>query len=122
MSNKPNPSNVKTAGFSDADPLAETGERLEIVRKRLADDIQNKKMEFERFKEETLWRLNALSDRTIDIAREKEKDVEERLAQDREESDSEFGVWKTRLQKRLDDEEFLDALAKDAFDRLLFTE
>ena len=84
--------------------------------------MQSKKIEFERFKEETLWRLNALSDRTIDIAREKEKDVEERLARDREESDSEFALWKTRLHERLGDEGFLDALAKDAFDRLLFTE
>jgi hypothetical protein len=106
-------------GVPLSDPLAETEERLKVVRKRLADDMKGKEREFERFKEETLWRLNALSDRTIDIARMKDKNVEECLAQDRGEMDSEFAAWKTHLQERLSDEGFIDVWAKDAFDRLL---
>ncbi|MDR2178715.1 MAG: hypothetical protein LBP21_00275 [Synergistaceae bacterium] len=101
------------------DTLLETGDKLENVRRRLAEDMEGKKIEFERFKEETLWRLNAMSDRTIEIARMEEKDVEERLAQDREEAEAAFADWKTRLRERLWDEKFLDVLAKDAFDGLL---
>jgi hypothetical protein len=101
------------------DPLAETWEKLEIVRRKLADDMKGKKTEFERFKEETLWRLNALSDRTIEIARMEEKDTEERLELDREEADSEFAEWKERLCERVHGEKFLDALAENAFEHLL---
>ncbi|MDR1376108.1 MAG: hypothetical protein LBJ22_01240 [Synergistaceae bacterium] len=102
-----------------SDPLAETWEKLEVVRRRLADDMKDKETEFERFKEETLWRLNALSDRTIETARMEENDTEERLARNREKADAEFAEWKAHLDERSHDEKLLDALAENAFEGLL---
>jgi hypothetical protein len=123
MSDKANPwnsnSNSNSNANSNLDPLVEAGEMLEAARRRLTDDMNGKRIEFERFKEETLWRLNALSDRTIDIAREKEKDVEERLVRRRKEADLEFDAWKARIHQRLNDEALLDVWAEDAVDRLL---
>ncbi|MDR1621190.1 MAG: hypothetical protein LBS00_02320 [Synergistaceae bacterium] len=107
------------AGAAFSDPLVETRGKLEAVRKQLAYDMEDKKNELERFKEETLWRLNAMSDRTIELARMKEKDVEECLARDREKLEAELAAWKELLYERLHDEKFLDVLVKDAFDRLL---
>ncbi|MDR1979736.1 MAG: hypothetical protein LBQ42_13455 [Synergistaceae bacterium] len=101
-----------------SDPLVETREKLEALRSQLADDMESKKVEFERFKEETLWRLNAMSDRTIEIVRMEAKNVEDRLARDRERLETELAAWKKNLYQRLHDEKFLDVLAKDAFDHL----
>jgi hypothetical protein len=120
MSGKPSSKTAELLSVSD--PLAETGEKLEAMRQRLAEDMEDRKIEFERLKEETLWRLNAMSDRTIEIAHLEEEDVKERLAGNREEAESELAVWKERLHERLCDKNFLDVLdvwVEDAFDQLL---
>jgi hypothetical protein len=117
MSGKAAPSLSKTP--ENADPIAATREELEVMRGQLAGDMENKKTEFQRHREETLGHLNAMSDRTIEIARMGGKDVEESLARDRREMEAEFAVWQEGFQERLCDEKFLDALAQDAFHRLL---
>ncbi|MDR2528877.1 MAG: hypothetical protein LBD04_07665 [Synergistaceae bacterium] len=101
------------------DPLAAAREQIEAMSRRLAGDMEARKIEFERFKEDTLWRLNALSDRTIENARAEEREVDERLAQDRAEADARSAAWRERLLTRARDKELIAALAKDAFERLL---
>lgn len=101
------------------DPLAAAQEKLEAMSRRLAGDMEARKTEFERFKEDTLWRLNALSDRTIENAHEEEREVEERLARDRAEAGKRLAAWRERLLARVRDGELVAALTKDAFERLL---
>jgi hypothetical protein len=103
----------------DPDPLAATRAELEILRGRLAGDMEDRKIEMERFKEETLWRLNALSDRTIEIARVEERNVEMHIAQNKMETEARLDRWKTQARERLLDENTLDALAGRAMLRLL---
>ncbi|MDR2136883.1 MAG: hypothetical protein LBO68_01220 [Synergistaceae bacterium] len=104
---------------SESDPLVSTWEKLETLRIQIAGDMENKKTEMERFKEETLWRLNSLSDRTIEIARMEERDVEERVAQDKTKIKAELDRWKARARQRVLDEKFLDTLAEQAILLLL---
>ncbi|MDR2522098.1 MAG: hypothetical protein LBC93_00105 [Synergistaceae bacterium] len=101
------------------DPLAAAQEKLEAMSRRLAGDMEARKTEFERFKEDTLWRLNALSDRTIENAREEEREVEERLARDRAEAGKRLAAWREHLLERVRAGELVAALTKDAFERLL---
>jgi hypothetical protein len=101
------------------DPLAATREALNALRRRLEADMETKRIEFERFKEETLWRLNAMSDRTLEIAREEGAGVDDALARDREDADAEFADWKTRLGGCAGGKEFLEALAREAFESLV---
>jgi hypothetical protein len=101
------------------DPLAETQRQIEALSERLTEGMRKKRAEFERFKEETLWRLNALSDRTIENARAEEREIEARLAQDKAEAEEELSVWRDCLSARARDEKLLVALAEEAFRRLL---
>ena len=101
------------------DPLVSIQAKLEAVRERIMDDMKKKEVGFEFFKEETLWRLNTLSDRTIEIAREEESEVEERLKRELVEAEAVLADWKARFQERLYDEEWLDTLIDKAFKSLL---
>ena len=103
------------------DPLVSTREELESIRRQLVEDAENRKIEFERFKEETLWRLNAMSDRTIEIARSKEDEVTAQLAEDRQKIDARILEWETRLRGSLYDEKLLADMAEDVLARLLPT-
>ena len=103
----------------ESDPLASTRAELEVLRGQLAGDMEDRKIEMERFKEETLWRLNSLSDRTIEIARAEAQDVEARIAQDKEETEARLDRWRTRVRERVLDEGFLNDLAERAVLRLL---
>jgi predicted phage-related endonuclease len=114
MSSKPNP--LLPEAF---DPLTATRAELTVLQERLASDMENKKAELERFKEETLWRLNAMSDRTVEIAHMEENGVEARLAQDEAEADSRLAKWRAQVYERVHDERLLDDLAKKFFERLL---
>jgi hypothetical protein len=105
--------------LSQPDPLAATGAELEVLRGRLAGDMEDRRVEMERFKEETLWRLDALSDRTIEIARVEERNVETRIAQDKVENEARLDQWKAQARERLLDEKTLDALTERAMLRLL---
>jgi hypothetical protein len=104
---------------SESDPLVSTRAELEALRIQLAGEMEDRKIEMERFKEETLWRLNSLSDRTVEIAHMEERDIEARIAQDKEETEAKLGLWKTRVRERVMDEKFLDALVEQAIHQLL---
>ncbi|MDR1379828.1 MAG: hypothetical protein LBJ36_12380 [Synergistaceae bacterium] len=103
----------------ELDPLVSTWTELEALRARLAEDMEDKKTEMERFKEETLWRLNSLSDRTIEIARMEGRNAEARVAQDKAETEAELAQWKARVRERVLDEKILDTLAEQTILRLL---
>jgi hypothetical protein len=100
------------------DPISATREALSAIERRLENDMMRKRIEFERFKEETLWRLNTMSDRTLEIARE-EEDEAAVLARDRADADARFAEWKARLDGRAGREEFLETLTREAFESLL---
>jgi hypothetical protein len=102
-----------------SDPLASTREELETLRGQLAGNMEDRKIEMERFKEETLWRLNALSDRTIETASMEERSVEARIAQDKAKIEAELARWKARAREQVLDEKILNALADQAVLRLL---
>lgn len=97
------------------DPLAATKEELECLRRQFAEDTENRRIEFEHFKEETLWRLNAMSDRTIEIARLRENEVAMELAEDRKKYEVSIFEWEAQLRERLCD----DALLNDVADKVL---
>lgn len=101
------------------DPLVSTQEELESIRQQLAGDAESRKIELERFKEETLWRLNAMSDRTIEIARSEEDEVAVRLTEDRKKIDARIIEWEARLRDSLYNEDLLDSMAEDVLKRLL---
>ncbi|MDR3231286.1 MAG: hypothetical protein LBT65_07590 [Synergistaceae bacterium] len=104
-----------------SDPLTATGEELEALRGELDGDVESKKAEFARFREETLEHLSAMCDRTIESARLEEERLRTRVARDREEIDARIDslreMWGDRLSGR--DEAFLDAFVTDVVQRLL---
>jgi hypothetical protein len=101
------------------DLLESARRKLEDTRATLLEDMKLKQDDLERFKEETLWQLNALSDRTIEIARMEENDVEARLAMDWAKTEAAIASWKGEMERCLDDESFIDVLVVAAFQRLL---
>lgn len=101
------------------DPLVEAKGELELLRRQLVEDAESRRAEFERFKEETLWRLNAMSDRTIEIAHLRENEVATELAEDRRKSEACILEWETRLRVRLCDEKLLNDAAEKVLKRLL---
>ena len=104
---------------SFADPLVATREELELLRRQFAADSEARKTEFERFREETIWRLNAMSDRTIDIACMEEENVKRRLVEERKKIDIRIAEWKKVLYERVHDEKFVNSVAMEAMKRLL---
>ncbi|MDR1873827.1 MAG: hypothetical protein LBQ90_02275 [Synergistaceae bacterium] len=102
-----------------SDPLVVVAGELEAIREKLAGDAANREIEFARFRRETLERLNAMCDRTIETARAGEENVKARIAKDREEIDARVDAWRERLALRIGDEAFLDSLAADAVSMLL---
>lgn len=102
-----------------SDPLVETREELELLRQQFAADAEARKTDFGRFREETVWRLNAMSDRTIEIARMEEENVKRRLAEERKKIDVRLAEWKKVFYERVHDEKFVDSVAMEAMKRLL---
>jgi hypothetical protein len=70
-------------------------------------------------KEYSLWQLNSMSDRTVEIAREEARDVDILLVRDREKVDSELAGWREGLHGRIHNAEFLGRLALEAVEALL---
>jgi hypothetical protein len=101
------------------DIFAATREELEFLRRQFEAMMREKRTEAENFKEDSLWQLNSMSDRTVEIAREEALEVDVLLARDREKVDSELAEWRTRLHGRIHDEEFLGRLAVEAVEALL---
>jgi hypothetical protein len=81
--------------------------------------MREKRDEFENLKEYSLWQLNSMSDRTVEIAREEAREVDAFLARDREKMESELAGWRERLHVRIHDEKFLGRLAGEAVKALL---
>ncbi len=111
----------KNAPVSDLpkDPLLLMEEELELMHRKLAHDAESKQIEFERFREETLWRLNSMSERTIDIARLEESQADAELIQDRAKWDERIEAWKERVRQEVLNDDFLDSLVHDALTQLL---
>jgi hypothetical protein len=101
------------------DLFAETREDLEFFRRQLEAMMKEKRAEIENLKEYTLWQLNSMSDRTVEIAREEAESADALLAQDRERAESALAEWETRLRERIHDEKFLGRLAREAVEALL---
>jgi hypothetical protein len=101
------------------DLFAATQEDLESLRRQFEAMMQEKRAEFENLREYTLWQLNSMSDKTLELAREEAKNADALLARDREQLESEFAEWKARLCGRVQDEKFLGRLAREAAEALL---
>ena len=108
------------AGYAEApDLFDETRGDLELLRRQFEGMMKEKRAEFENLKEYTLWQLNSMSDRTVELAREEAENVDALLARDRERAESEFAEWRARLHERIHDEKFLGRLAQEAMEALL---
>jgi hypothetical protein len=105
--------------MDSAGVFAATREDLEFIRRQVEAEMKEKIGGFESLKEYTLWQLNSMSDRTVEIAREERNAVEALLAQDRARLDAELAEWNTRFHERIHDEKFLDRLAQEAVEALL---
>lgn len=101
------------------DVFSAAREELEFLRRQFEAMMEEKRAEFDNLKEYTLWQLNSMSDRTVEIAREEAENVEVLLARDREKVESELAEWRARLRGRIHDEEFLGRLAREAAESLL---
>ncbi|MDR2174983.1 MAG: hypothetical protein LBO82_03490 [Synergistaceae bacterium] len=101
------------------DPFAAVRGELEPLRLQFETMMREKRAEFENLKEYTLWQLNSMSDRTVEIAREKAGNVDILLARDLEKAESELAEWRERLSWRIHDEKFLGRLAREAAEALL---
>ena len=101
------------------DELTQTRQELETLHLKLKADAEAKREELERFKEDTLWRLNSLSDHSIELARGERAAVDADLEQDRLEWEKRVALWVSRLSKEIFDDAFLDSLAELAFQTLL---
>jgi hypothetical protein len=108
-----------TGGANSLDPFAAARGELEFFRRQVEAMAKENMGELESLKEYTLWRLNSMSDRTVEIAREEADGVDELLARDRAEAASELAGWRAALHERIHDEKFLDRLAREAVEALL---
>lgn len=111
----PSKNTKKTPG----DPLRETAEKLEVLRLGFVEDMEYRSLEIERFKEDTLWRLNALSDRTIEIARAEEEKTDARLKDGLARANALVAEWEASFFKYLHDGNFVGEMADDVLRRLL---
>lgn len=89
------------------------------MRRKLALDAEAKQIEFDHFREENLWRLNAMSERTLEMAALEEDEVDAFLAQDEKKWHERVEALKRSLERELLDGPFLDGLAEELFARLL---
>jgi transcription initiation factor TFIIIB Brf1 subunit/transcription initiation factor TFIIB len=101
------------------DALTSAKIELEAIRASIARDTEDKRLELERFKEDALWRLNAVSDRTIEIAAMEGKDVEARINLDWTQREAAIAEWRGKVERRLSDGDFIAAVADAALERLL---
>ncbi|MDR1648757.1 MAG: hypothetical protein LBR71_00725, partial [Synergistaceae bacterium] len=76
--------NSEGTAASVPDIFAATREDLELLRRQFEAMVREKREEFENLKEYSLWQLNSMSDRTVEIAREEARDVDILLVRDRE--------------------------------------
>lgn len=105
------------------DPLIEMEQALSALTQKLSLDAEGKKNEFEHLMGETLWRLNAMSERTLEMVTLEEDEVDTFIAQNEKK-------WRERLEEdrrlteqRLMNDAFLDTIVENALERLfLFKE
>jgi hypothetical protein len=109
--------NARSADVPDV--FAATRGELDSLRRQFEARMREKRAEFENLKEYTLWQLNSMSDRTVELARMEARNVDVLLARDRERVDSELAEWTERLHARVHDEAFLARLAGEAVEALL---
>ncbi len=109
----------EAVSYAPKDPLLLMEEELELLHRKLAHDAESKQIEFERFREETLWRLNSMSERTIEIARLEESEADVELIRDRAKWDERVVSWRERVRREVLNDGFLDDFVDDALTQLL---
>ncbi|NLL37547.1 MAG: hypothetical protein GX256_08525 [Fretibacterium sp.] len=99
--------------------LSRTREALQDLQLRLEQEEAEKLEELKQFKQDTLGRLNSLSEHSIELARKERLLVEADLERDRAD-------WKSRIESEVErlslesfDDAFLEPLAELAFQELL---
>lgn len=101
------------------DPLVEMENELSALNGKLTLDAEAKKIEFEHLKEETLWRLNAMSERTLEMAALEEDEVDMFLAQDEKKWGARLEEAGSLMERHVMNEQFLQGFVSTAFERLL---